>query len=190
MRIRALMTIMFAGLLLLSGSLSAQCRMDPDDLVPVIDRHNPFFTEHTWDRVSKTETARMDPMRLLVMKQKACLRHHVLFTMIIEADAIHNEDRFWISEMLVMLKRVYFNDPTYPTYKTRFEREFVRQFTSNGLNKTFTFPVDDRTFICRLEYGNWGAKIKLESIKYLLEEKVKMPGISRDQDDGWFRGKN
>lgn len=185
---------LFITLLLTTGKLAAQsttsdCRMAPEQILPIIDRYNPFFTDHTWEDDTKTETARLDPSRVVVIKQKACLRHHVLFAMHVDPSEIEDNDRFWISEMLVMLKRVYFNDPTYVEYKKNFEKEYIRQFLANGLNNTFTFPLDDRTFICRIDKGDWGAKVRLESVKFLLKEKVHQPGIAREKDDGWYNGK-
>jgi hypothetical protein len=174
--------------------LSAQtgtedCRMSADQILPIIDRYNPFFTDHTWEDETKTETGRLDPARVIVIKQKACLRHHVLFSMHVDPSEIEDNDRFWISEMLVMLKRVYFNDATYPEYKKNFEKEYIRQFLAAGLNSTFTFPVNDRTFICRIDKGDWGAKVKLESVRFILKEKVHQPGIAREKDDGWYINK-
>jgi hypothetical protein len=170
----------------LPAQTTGDCRMSLEQIMPIIDRYNPFFTDHTWEDDTKTETARLDPGRVVVIKQKACLRHHVLFSMHVDASEIEDNDRFWISEMLVLLKRVYFNDPTYLEYKKNFEKEYIRQFLAAGLNSTFTFPIDDRTFICRIDKGDWGAKIKLESVKFLLKEKVHQPGIAREKDDGWY----
>jgi hypothetical protein len=181
-----LAVLLFAGRALAQGD---DCRMKPEQIVPIIDRYNPFFTDHTWEDEDKTETARFDPSRVVVIKQKACLRHHVLFAMHVDPSEIEDNDRFWISEMLMMMKRVYFNDPEYAEYKKSFEKEYIRQFLAAGLNTTFTFPVDDRTFICRIDKGDWGAKVKLESVKFLLKEHVVQPGISRDKDDGWYINK-
>lgn len=186
---RLFLVVVFAFLGSVQG-LSAQCHMGRHELVPIIDRYNPFFTDHTWDDKTKTETARLDPYRLLVIRQKACKRHHVLFSLHVDAIALDNTDRFWITEMLVMLKRVYFSDPTYLEYQERFEKEFIRQFLANGLNKTFTFPVDDRTFICLVERGDWGAKLRMESVKFVLRERVRQPGIAPEADDGWFKSPN
>jgi hypothetical protein len=164
----------------------SDCRMSEEDLRPIIDRYNPFFTDRTWESDTKTETARLDPARLIVIRQKACIRHHVLFTMHIDPSVVEDTDRFWITEMLLMLKRVYFTDPEYVEYKVKFEKEYIRQFLAAGLNTSFTFPVDDRTFICKVERGDWGAKVRVESVKFLLKEKVKQPGIAREKDDGWY----
>ena len=180
-------------LLLFAGRAFAQndsdCRMTNEQILPIIDRYNPFFTDHTWEDETKTETARLDPNRVVVIMQKACLRHHVLFAMHIDPAAIEDNDRFWISETLVMLKRVYFNDPVYAEYKKGFEKEYIRQFLAAGLNTTFNFPVNDRTFICRIDKGDWGAKVRLESVRLILKEHVLQPGISREKDDGWYNNK-
>lgn len=180
------------SLILIMGGQQVQaqggCRMSRSEIRPIIDRYNPFFTDHTWEDPTKTETARLDPMRLLIIQQKACLRHHVLYVQHIEPTEIEDSDRFWITEMLVMLKRVHFNDPIYVEYKNEFEKEYIRQFLANGLNSTFTFPLNDRTFICRVEKGDWGAKIKLEIVRFIFRENIKQPGIAREKDDGWFQG--
>lgn len=186
------LTLVLSLLLLAIGiqSVNAQCHMSRNQIGPIIDRYNPFFTDHTWDDKTKTETAMLDPFRILVIRQKACKRHHVLFSLHVDKSEVVNSDRFWITELLVMMKRVYFAQPTYLEYQERFEKEFIRQFLANGLNKTFTFPVDDRTFICLIEHGDWGAKLRMESVKFILRERVKQPGIARDADDGWFKAKN
>ena len=181
--------------LLLPASLGSQafaqrsdCRIKAKDLQPIIDRYNPFFTDKSWDNASKTETGRLDPMRLLIIRQKGCLRHHIMYVLHIEPSEVEDNDRFWITELLVMLKRVHFNDPRYIEYKKDFEKEYIRQFLANGLNSTFNFPLNDRTFICRVEKGDWGAKIKLEAVRFVFKENIKQPGIAREKDDGWFKG--
>jgi hypothetical protein len=181
---------MLTTYLVQAQSPSANCILNTADLHPVIDRYNPFFTDKTWENDSKTETARLDAHRLLVIKQKACTRHHVLLVLHVDPAAIVQEDRFWITEMLVLMKRVYFSDPEYAEYKAKFEKEFVRQFLAVGLNSSFNFPIDDRTFICKIESGDWGAKIRLESVKFLVKERINQPGIAREKDDGWLQGKN
>lgn len=183
------LTLLFIGVVCSTTQAQSNCRMKEDELVPIIDRYNPFFTDHSWENSTKTEVARLDPFRLLVIRQKACLRHHVLFSMHIDPSEVVNSDRFWIRESLVMLKRVYFADATYLEYQQPFEKEFIRQFLAHGLNKTFTFPINDRTFICVIEHGAWGAKMKLESVKFILAEHVKQPGIDRSKDDGWYEGR-
>lgn len=181
--------IAYLALLSLPMAGNAQCRLPEESLTPIISKFNPFFTDHVWENDSKTETARMDPDRMVIIRQKSCLRHHVLFTLIIEKAAVEDNDRFWITEALVLLKRAYFDQPEYLEYKTDFEKAFVRQFQANGVNTNFTFPVNDRTFICRIESEDWGAKIKVESVKFVLTEKVRQPGIAREEDDGWYSGR-
>ena len=164
------------------------CRMNEKDLKPIIDSFNPFFTDHTWDDVTKTESARLDPYRLVLIRQKACQRHHVLFTLMIEKNEVHDTSKFWVSETFVMLKRVYFSAGDFAPYRKKFEKEFIRYFEMYGVNQSFNFPVEDRTFIVMIESGDWGAKINIEMVRYLLSAKVKTPGIPREKDDGWFKG--
>lgn len=184
--LRILHLIAFAGICAALLPAQSNCRMKRSQIVPIIDRYNPFFTDHTWEDETKTEVGRMDSYRLVVIKQKACMRHHVMFSMLVDKAAIEKNYRFWVKEVLVMLKRVYFHNTGFLTYKAQFEKEFVRHFMANGVNKTFTFPIDDRTFICKIENGSWGGKVQLEIVKLIMRARVKQPGISREKDDAWF----
>ncbi len=163
------------------------CRLPESSLTPIIDKFNPFFSDHTWDKNEILEVARLDDKRLITIRQKSCLRHHVLITMFMEASEIKDENRFWITEVLVMLKRIFFNDPEYMKYKRLFEQEFIRVFLLNGTNVLFNFPLGERSFICKVEHGPWGARIKMESVKFILKEKIRRPGIPREEDDGWIK---
>ena len=64
--------------------------------------------------------------------------------------------------------------------------EFIKNFLSTGVNQIFNFPVNERTFICKVETGSWGAKVKLEVVRFIIKEKIILPGIPREEDDGWF----
>ena len=180
--------------LLLSPALfnaaSGQCKMTDDELIPIVDRFNPFFTDHSWDNLKKIETVRLDPYRLLVIKQKACIRHHVLFTLYLDPGVIEDNDKFWITEALVMFKRVHFNQMEYHSFKKDFEVAFIKNFLGTGVGRMFNFPVNERTFICKVERGDWGAKIKIETVRFIITEKIKRPGISRDEDDAYFISKD
>ncbi|MCB9231648.1 MAG: hypothetical protein H6581_08295 [Bacteroidia bacterium] len=182
--------LLFLGLILVAIPMLGltQCRLNYEDLKPIISRYNPFFTDHSWDDNEKVEAARLDPWRLLIVRQKGCLRHHVLFTMMIDKEDIYPSNRFWVNETLVMMKRIYFDDAEYLTWKRQFEVEFIKQFLLNGPNVLFNFPVGERTFICKVEVGDWGAKIRMEVVKFIIVEKIKRPGIAREADDGWFKG--
>ena len=102
-------------------------------------------------------------------------------------DVIVNHDKFWITETIVMLKRVFFDNMEYASFKRDFEIEFIRAFQANGTDAVFNFPIGERTFICKVETGSWGAKIKLEIVKLVLREKIRHHGIDREEDDGWFK---
>lgn len=189
--VKILILILLLGIPQVSGVWAQKndCRMKFSEIGPVIGRFNPFFTDHGWDDRSKTEIARLDSYRLLVIKQKACLRHHILFTLYLDAAAVNADDnKFWVTEVLVMMKKVYFDELDYLAYKREFEVEFIKGFLSGGVNQMFNFPVNERTFICKIERGSWGAKIKLEVVKFIIKENIKMPGIAREKDDGWFEG--
>lgn len=181
---------LFLGLFMLLAPflLPAQCRMSYRDIKPIVARYNPFFTDHNWNNDEKVETARLDPWRLLIVRQKGCIRHHVLFTMMISKEDIFPSKRFWVNETLVMMKRIYFDDAEYLTWKRQFEVEFIKQFLVNGTNKQFNFPVGERTFICKIQTGAWGAKIRMEVVRFIIKERIRRPGISRKADDGWFKG--
>ena len=180
------LAILFLGQI--QPAVAQDCKMDETKLEPVIDKYNPFFTDHTWENESKTETARLDPWRLVMIRQKGCIRHHILVTLMLDASQIESSDKFWVGEGVVLMKRIFFGDKDFPLYRRQFEEQFVKSYVEAGINEVFNFPIGERTFIGKVEVGEWGGKIRLEIVRFIISEKIRMPGIERGADDGWFRG--
>lgn len=170
---------------------NGDCTIDERLLGPVIRPDNPFFTDHTFDSDTKMETARLDEHHTLTISQSACIRHHMTLTLLLDPKAMTNsaEDTFWTMETLVMLKRVFFDNPEYLSYKKEFETHFVEQFIQYGTEREINFPVNERSFICNFLQGPWGGKIELQIIRFQITGQIKKPGIPREKDDGWFVGK-
>lgn len=190
-RIHRWFQIAICGLfiLILPGISFAQsgCRLEFHELKPILHRFNPFFTDHSWDDEEKKESARLDEERLLVIRQKACRRHHILLSLHLEPSALEDDERFWITETLVLFKRVFFENTEYLVFKQDFEKEFIRAFLASEEGETFNFPVAERTFICNISKGDWGGKIKMEIVKLVFEKEVRYEGIPKEEDDGWFK---
>lgn len=173
------------------AQVSDDCTIDFHTLGPVIRPDNPFFTDHTFDNEHKLETARLDEYHTLTISQSACIRHHMTLTLLLDPKVMTNAtaENFWTMETLVMLKRVFFENPEYLSYKKEFETHFVQQFIQYGTEREINFPVNERSFICNFFQGPWGGKIELQIIRFQITGQIKRPGIPREKDDGWFVGK-
>ncbi|MEM6262436.1 MAG: hypothetical protein AAGI38_08010 [Bacteroidota bacterium] len=183
-----LLLLCFGGSLLMAQS---DCRLKPEDIQPVIAAFNPFFTDHHWNSRDKLERARLDEDRIVVIRQRGCIRHHITFTLILRDRAIRPGTDFWIKETLRMMYAIYFEDAQYGLFQDEWEKVFAEKFQQYGLGNQFNFPLGTRNFVCRAIYEpGKGGQVTVELVKYLFKETVKQPGIPPEQDDGWFRAAN
>lgn len=162
------------------------CRMDAAALRPVVAYGNPFATRHTWDDALKHETLQLDSNRLVVIEQRACLRHHIDLTLVVAPPAARiNEPEFFLDELLQCLDKVFYNDPDYYHYRTDMRTQLTDLYRRLGPRGRINFPVADRTFIAAFEQGGAGAVARLEIVTLLHTHQIKLPGIAEKDDDGW-----
>ncbi|MFK7923650.1 MAG: hypothetical protein AB8H47_16955 [Bacteroidia bacterium] len=183
-----LVCLPFLCLSLLSAQNRDDCRLDLDNLKPIIERYNPFFGDHKWNAQSRIEMARIDNHRLLVITQDGCLRHHIRFGLLIDASLVKDEPSFWTEEAISMLHKVYFEREEYASFAQGFEEAFKQKISSYGVNQSFNFPVGGRTFICQvINDPTRGARISIEMVIFVFKETVKTQqrGIPTAEDDGW-----
>ena len=172
---------------------SNECRLDPEDLKPVIARFNPFFADHTWDKSNQMEMGRLGTGRLLVITQDGCKRHHTTFTLILDIKEIEMNHHFWINEVKSLFHKIYWEQEEYDSFGQDFEKLFEQKFRMYGLNRQFNFPIGTRNFICELLYDSKrGARINLEMVNFIFKETVleRRRGIPAEEDDGWLGNKD
>ena len=184
--------ILFPILLGMQTNLCAQnddCRLKLDELKPVIQRFNPFFSHHKWNLNKRLEMARMGAHRLLIISQSGCKRHHFNFNLLIDNDIVQQTDSFWINEVKSLMHKIYFEQSEYDLYRATFEETFEEKYRMYGLGGSFNFPLGTRNFICQLRYDEEkGGQVAIEMVQYLFKDKVevKRKGIPAEKDDGWL----
>jgi hypothetical protein len=162
------------------------CRMDPTALRPVVAYDNPFAAQHTWDDALKHETLQLDAHRLVVIEQRACLRHHIDITIVVAPPATRiTEPEFLLNELLQCLDKIFYNDLNYYHYKNDMRAHLAALYRRHGPGQRINFPVADRTFIAAFEHGGMGAVLRMEIVTLLHTHQIKLPGIPEKQDDGW-----
>jgi len=171
------------------------CRLNTEELQPVIQRFNPFFAHHRWDAERHTEIARLSNEKVLVISQHGCKRHHTVFTLFIQPSAVTPTLDFWLSEVKSLMYKVYYGqEELYAGYKGPFEEMFEEKLERFGLDNSFNFPVGTRNFVCNVyNHPNKGAQIRIEMVAYIFAEKVvkmRPKGIPPEQDDGWKGGRH
>jgi len=168
-------------------SQSTDCKMKFSELQPIIERHNPFFADHSWNNDIKLETAIPGPGKKLTIEQEACIRHHIYVKLSFESYLVAKADTvFWITETLNLMNKLFFNQPDYQSFRKEFEYQLMESVHEAGPYVTSSFPVVERTFIFNVDKGDWGAKINLEIVRYLFQDKIRKPGINPKDDDGYF----
>ncbi|MDX2248783.1 MAG: hypothetical protein SF052_18495 [Bacteroidia bacterium] len=165
------------------------CRLKPEDMKPLIQRYNPFFSNHTWNAASQIEMARMGEDRLILITQEGCIRHHITFTLIIDPEVVKPNREFWMNEVRSFMHNVHWEQPEYSTFGADFETVFANRFSTHGLNDSFNFPIGSRNFICELIFDpEKGGKITIEMVNFIFKEKLdnKRLAAPSENDDGWL----
>lgn len=171
-----------------SQTTKEDCRVKESDLQPIINRFNPFFTDHQWLDMMKQETARMDKYRLVLIGQEGCVRHHNHFSLFVAREAITKADSFWIEETVNLFRAVYYGKKEYRAFQKEFEETFAEKFLVYGVNKEFNFPVGTRNFICEIEIPadkSKDASVRINMVEFVFEEKVVEARRNNAKDDGW-----
>lgn len=169
--------ICVVGLVMLSLDVQGQgrdCRLDLDELSPIIRRYNPFFAQHTWDKQGQIEMARMGSHRLLMITQDGCIRHHFTFNLILDDEVCQPGLRFWIEEVRSFMHKTYWEQAEYDQFGTQFDTLFAQKLNMYGLGESFNFPIGTRNFICQVEYQpGKGGRVRVEMVVYLFKEQVR-----------------
>ncbi|MEM6800438.1 MAG: hypothetical protein AAF696_03485 [Bacteroidota bacterium] len=162
--------------------------MKKENIKPLIERFNPYFSNHIYKSTTQTELAKMGKHRLLVVKQSGCKRHHINFNLLIEADAVIDDKEFWIAEAKALLHKVFYKGSDYARLGPKFDKLFEEKFKMYGMKRKFNFPIGTRNFICQVVNDpEKGGQIAIEMVSYIFRERVevKRRRISLDKDDGW-----
>ncbi|RMG60380.1 MAG: hypothetical protein D6722_21065 [Bacteroidetes bacterium] len=190
LRLLVFLSLLWAGL---SLPLSAQgdrtdCRLQPEDLRPLIARFNPYFADHRWVAASQMEMARMGAHRLLLITQDGCKRHHTTFSLIIDPEAVGQGYAFWLDEMKALMHKVYWENDTYSIFGPELEAQFEDKLRTYGIGERFNFPIGTRNFICEVRLDpQKGGKLTIEMVSFLFKEEVRQrrAGIPDTEDHGW-----
>lgn len=191
-RLSLLMVHIFCCTMLLMGTsltwAQGDCRLKVEDLAPIIQRYNPFFTNHTWDASGQIEMARMGEGRILMIAQDGCKRHHTTFTLFLDPSSMPNDLNSWVEEVKSLFFKIYWENADYQIFGAGFEEGFDEKVRMYGLNNQFNFPLATRNFICTIasQQGK-GSQIRIEMVEFIFKEKVikKKEGIPHEEDDGW-----
>jgi len=177
------------SLLSLQGQARSDCRLDLENLEPLVRRFNPYFADHKWDKTAQMEMAKLDENRLLVITQDGCKRHHTKFTLVVNPEVARNFYPFWTAELISMMEKVYWERNEYETFRAEFERTFQEKFNYYGFNSAFNFPVGSRNFICAVYYHpERGGRLSVEMVRFIFKETIdtRSRQIDPKEDDGWL----
>lgn len=166
------------------------CKVDASYLKPIIQRFNPFFIEHHFDDQTKNETAKLSDGKIVIIDQRACMRHHIAIQYIISPDELkvnYSNYKILIQEWFSLLNKLFYGDYDYLKFKTEFENLIRNKIDEYSIGRAFSFPINDRTFIAQMDFGDWGSKLQLEIVKYIYTENITKPGVPEYTDDGYFQ---
>lgn len=166
------------------------CKVDASYMKPIIQRFNPFFIEHHYDDETKNETAKLSEGKIVIIDQRACKRHHIAIQYIISPDELkvnYSNYKVLVKEWFSILNKLFYGDYDHLKFKTELERIISQKIDEMVIGRAFTFPIDDRTYIAQMDFGDWGSKLQLEIVKYIYTQSIAKPGVPEYTDDGYFQ---
>lgn len=135
------------------------------------------------------ELARMGSDRLLMITQDGCKRHHVVFTLVLDADAVEDHVNFWVEETALMMRKAYHEHDAYLEFGKQFESLFGEKFRIYGPGRRFNFPIGTRNFICEVMHKpGKGGRLMVEQVEYIFKDEANEAGQESPakEDDGWL----
>jgi len=167
-------------LLPITGFSQQDCKLKKVEMLPVINRFNPFFYQQSWDEKTKTQTAKMDAFSEVSIKQSGCDRHHIAFVFKVPLpdSNLVLPDYYWVNRLYAWMDRVYAESSDWELYKEEFHTQLNRYYTNDAsIAQQYNFPVLERNFFFYSNANEGKKEIHLEIVKYIYNDKVIRPGV-------------
>lgn len=162
------------------------CRVQLEDLKPVLAYDNPFIRNHRWDEVKIIERAELGPGRELTIEQFGCLRYHQKLTLDVKRSELKGEPNpsLFLHETLEMLRVVHWDNEEYRHYRKALEQKLIEQLATLACKKRINFPLHEFNVFLEIDANPSVLSVQLEFIRFVHDEKIALPGIKPHLDDG------
>ncbi len=166
------------------------CRIQLEDLRPVLADDNPFIRAHRWDAAKLTERAETGPGRELVIEQFGCLRYHQKLTLNVERSSLRGEinPSLFLHELLEVLRIVNYGNEEYRTYRNQLEALLIEKLKTLPYKTRINFPLSEFNIFLEIDANEKRLTTQMEFVRFVHTEKVNLPGIKEHLDDGYHEG--
>lgn len=176
-----------AQLQLSQNPVSGDCRLTPDQLRPITPRAFPYLYRYEWDPVRKLETLELSPTLRLRIEQRACIRHHVTYELRVAAGYSFPQGftRGLMALLDTVLTLLHRDNFEFLALKETVWPKLLQQAAMRSLGEVIMLPLQEWSFLLRLDEEKGQAVITLETIRYLSSQAIVRPGVPDYLDDGW-----
>jgi len=168
------------------------CRVQIEDLKPVLAYDSPWIRNHKWDAVKLIESAELSEGRTLTLEPFGCLRYHLKLTLSLAPSVLENRTigpGLYLQEILNMLRIVYYENEEYALYQDALEKKLIEVLKTLPNKKQVNFPLNEFNIFVEIDHTNAkGSVVQLEFVRFVHDEVIRLPGIKEHLDDGYYQG--
>ena len=166
------------------------CRIQLEDLRPVLADDNPFIRAHRWDGLKRIERAETGPGRELTIEQFGCLRYHQKLTLNVDRGSLRGEvnSSLFLHELLDALRIVHYGNEEYRAYRSQLESLLIEKLKTLPYKTRINFPLSEFNIFLEIDANDKRLHIQIEFVRFIHTEKVNVPGIKEHLDDGYHEG--
>ncbi len=176
-----------AQLQLSQNPVSGDCRLSPDQLRPITPAAFPYLYRYEWDPTRKLETLYLSPALRLRIEQRACIRHHITYELSVPASypLTQGFTRGLMALLDTVLTLLHRDNFEFLAIKETVWPKLLQQAAMRSLGEVVMLPLQEWSFLLRLDEEKGRAVITLETIRYLSSQAIVRPGVPDYLDDGW-----
>lgn len=176
-----------AQLQLSQNPVSGDCRLSPDQLRPITPAAFPYLYRYEWEPARKLETLYLSPALRLRIEQRACIRHHITYELSVPVSYPFPQGftRGLMALLDTVLTLLHRDNFEFLAIKESVWPKLLQQAAMRSLGEVIMLPLQEWSFLLRLDEEKGRAVITLETIRYLSSQAIVRPGVPDYLDDGW-----
>ncbi|MGQ9864395.1 MAG: hypothetical protein ACUVRD_07955 [Bacteroidia bacterium] len=182
---------LWAQLQISANPLNGDCRLKSSDLRPLLHLENPYFYNYRWDDKEKEEVFWRDPATRITIRQRACLRHHIIIEVWrsyekLPPAGIQRSNVLW--DLLDKLFWQLFEEAHPAQQVWLHTREVLHEKLFTKLVGAVIDAVyQEWSFISQLDSDKEGACIRLEMVRLIPSHPIARPRLPLYMDDAFVR---
>lgn len=182
---------LWAQLHISANPLDGDCRMKTAELSPLLPLDNPYFYHYRWDDKAKEEVFWRDPATRITIRQRACLRHHIIIEIWRSYEELPPAGMQRSNALWDLLDNLFWQlfEEVHPAQQVWLQtRQALREKLFTKLVGSVVDVVyQEWSLISQIDSDKEGGLIRLEMVRFIPSHPIARPGLPPYMDDAFIR---